>query len=510
MLGSVLLVLLGGVLVSWLIYVHEHHTRIDRLTRNWPQPRSWPIMGHLHLMIPLAGSEFFKHGSKLIFTFIKDHRVKLWLGHRLYFFDCNPKDIQALCSAQQLLEKTADYRFFENWLCEGIFTSRVEKWTHRRKMLSPSFNSNSIREFAKIFERQARILVFKLGEVAASGEPVDFFRLIATYTLDTICETALGVSVGAQKSNNCEYFDYVREALHIVDCRIKNLFYRNEIIYKFTALAARERRVVKALHNFTDDIIKKRCEELKSDQANRNTNDTVNPETEQRRSLSYLDTLLHATAPDGKPLKVTDIREEVDTIIYGGFDLTAATIKFFLYRMTLHMDYQKRCREEIWQVCGRDSNADITIEQMRQLIYLEWCLKEILRLYPSAPIVARHARADCVINDFCIPAGSNVIISPLYMGRCKEFFPDPLTFNPERWSPDAEPKIEPSTFIPFMTGGRSCIGQRYAMVMMKLVLAHCLRNFEFEAASETDREARLTFVVTLHTMKPVFLRVKAV
>ncbi|EDW78945.1 uncharacterized protein Dwil_GK11649 [Drosophila willistoni] len=508
---SIVFGLIALAIGLYLFYVYDYQRRINRLTHNWPGPPSLPIIGHLHILAKLVGGPRpFKRATELVNCYLKDHRGKLWLGTRLYLLDCNPKDIQALCSAQQLLQKTKDYSMFENWLCSGIFTSDVEKWTQRRKMLTPAFNYGMIKQFVNIFERQARILLPRFAALAESGEPVDFFQLVSCYTLDTICETALGVSVNAQSGKKSDYFDAVREILHIIDYRLKNIFYRNSFIYSCTKLFQRERKVLKILHGFTEGIINERLEQIQSDAINRNNSSIENAETGGKQPLSFLDTLLQATTPDGRPLKVQDIREEVDTIIYGGFDLTAATLKFFMYSMTMHMEYQKLCREEVWQICGKNKDDPITMEQVRQLDYMEMCLKETLRMYPSGPITARRATADCQINEFLIPKGSDVIISPMYMGRCKDFFPDPLVFKPERWARDAQPKIEASTFIPFMSGARSCVGQRYAMVMMKLVLAHLLRNFLFEPIGEKQEKARLIFIITLHTSSPYYCRVKAI
>jgi len=141
-------------------------------------------------------------------------------------------------------------------------------------------------------------------------------------------------------------------------------------------------------------------EQLNSDQVNRNFESTANAESSEKKALSCLDTLLLARTPDGEPLQVKDIREEVDTIIFGGFDLTAATLKFFMYNMTLHLEYQQLCREEILQVCGKDTGEAITMEQLHQLDYLEMCIKESMRMYPSGPITARRATANCRISKY--------------------------------------------------------------------------------------------------------------
>ncbi|KAM8708446.1 hypothetical protein ACLKA7_015423 [Drosophila subpalustris] len=511
MIDSPLLIwLLCCVVFTLFFYVYQYQARINRLTSNWPGPPSYPIIGHLHIFAKIIGPRPFSRATDLINGHLKDHRGKLWLGPKLYLFDCNPKDIQELCSAKQLLQKTSDYRVFENWLCECLFTSGMEKWSHRRKMITPAFNYGMIKRFVDVFERQARILVIRLAKMAETSEPFDFFQYISCYTLDTICETALGATVNAQSGQKSDYFDAVRDIMHIIDCRLKNLFYRSSSIYSLTSLAAKEKQLLKTLHGFTEGIITERLEQLNSDKENRNCESTENAESSEKKTLSCLDSLLLARTPDGEPLQVKEIREEVDTIIFGGFDLTAATLKFFMYNMTLHREYQQLCREEILQVCGKDSGEAITMEQLRELVYLEMCIKESMRLFPSGPITARRATANCRINEFLIPKDIDVIISPLYMGRCKDFFPDPLVYKPHRWARDAEPKIEPSTFIPFMTGARSCLGQRYAMVMMKIVLVHLLRKYYFEPVGERQEKARLIFRMTLHTKNPIYCKVRAV
>lgn len=187
--------------------------------------------------------------------------------------------------------------------------------------------------------------------------------------------------------------------LIIIDTRLKNIFYRSARIFRYTSYFRREQELLKTLHGFTEGIIQKRMDELRQDEENRNVT-TLDPKDldGDRPTMSFLDTLLQATGPDGKPLSVKDIREEVDTIIFGGFDLTATTLNFVMYNMTLHPEYQVRCREEVWAVCGRDISEPITAEQVRGLELLEACIKETLRLYPSGPLTARKATANCQIS----------------------------------------------------------------------------------------------------------------
>lgn len=211
MIHYLLLWLFLIVVFGYLVFVYQYQARIERLTSNWPGPRPMPIIGNLHQFMSLIGPRPFKRASFLVDTYFKDHRCKLWLGTKLYFVDCNPRDIHSLGTAQQLLQKTSDYRVFQNWLNEGLFTSNVAKWMHRRKMIMPAFNSAMIKQFGSIFERHARLLVERLDELAGKDKRIDFFQYVSHFTLDTICETALGPTVNSHAEYKSEYCKAVRE-----------------------------------------------------------------------------------------------------------------------------------------------------------------------------------------------------------------------------------------------------------------------------------------------------------
>lgn len=211
MIAYILGLLFLIALIGYLGYMYRYQARLDRLTSNWPGPRTLPIIGHLHLFMSLIGPRPFKRGAELVTAHFRDHRCKLWLGTKLYFVDCNPRDIHALGTAQQLLQKTSDYGVFKNWLGEGLFTSNVDKWIQHRKMIMPAFSYAMIRQFESVFERHARVLVERLDKVAGTEKRVEFFQYISSFTLDTICETALGPTVNSHADHKPEYCAAVRE-----------------------------------------------------------------------------------------------------------------------------------------------------------------------------------------------------------------------------------------------------------------------------------------------------------
>ena len=127
-----------------------------------------------------------------------------------------------------------------------------------------------------------------------------------------------------------------------------------------------------------------------------------------------------------------------------------------------------------------DSDRDCTMEDLNELKYLDYCLKEVLRLYPSAPLIERICNEEVKIGNLLfsfkiiftftdrlflhlkgeniIPAGCNILVLIYGLHRNPEVFPDPLTFNPERFFPEQSVGRHPFAYIPFSAGPRNCIG----------------------------------------------------
>jgi cytochrome P450 family 4 len=106
-------------------------------------------------------------------------------------------------------------------------------------------------------------------------------------------------------------------------------------------------------------------------------------------------------------------------------------------------------------------------------------IKECLRLYPAAPIVARHLVEDTEINGYKLPAGCSVAFNLHKTHRNPVWFPDPERFDPERFRPGSDQAVNrhPFSYLPFGGGPRNCVGQKYAMLQMKTVISTVLRNF---------------------------------
>lgn len=144
----------------------------------------------------------------------------------------------------------------------------------------------------------------------------------------------------------------------------------------------------------------------------------------------------------------------------------------------MHQDVQDKVIVELENLFDT-KDEEVTTDSLPELIYLEMVIKENLRLLPILTLMGRLAEKDIKLKDITIPAGANIIINmfkvhrnPLYWGE------DAAVFNPERFTSENIEKVHPYAFIPFANGPRICIGKRYAMNNIKIILCHFLRNFK--------------------------------
>jgi enediyne biosynthesis protein E7 len=101
--------------------------------------------------------------------------------------------------------------------------------------------------------------------------------------------------------------------------------------------------------------------------------------------------------------------------------------------------------------------------------------------FPPAWTIARNAISEDAILGYRIPAGAIVMLSTYLAHRWEEVWPDPLRFDPDRFSPEAIKDRHPFAYFPFSLGPRICIGMQFSLLEARLVLSLLLRRFHVEA-----------------------------
>jgi cytochrome P450 family 135 len=177
-----------------------------------------------------------------------------------------------------------------------------------------------------------------------------------------------------------------------------------------------------------------------------------------------LSLLLQARHEDGTPMTRLEIRDELMTLLWAGYETTATTLAWALEQLARDSRALERAGEEAEAGGGA---------------YTDAAIKETLRLRPAVPIVAREVKAPFALGEHLIPPG--VVIGPavLLLHHRPDIYPDPGQFRPERF---LERQPDPFAWIPFGGGVRRCIGARFALHEMRVILAALLARVTVQPA----------------------------
>ena len=129
------------------------------------------------------------------------------------------------------------------------------------------------------------------------------------------------------------------------------------------------------------------------------------------------------------------------------------------------------------------------LEEVNESKILDGVLKETLRLNPSLWILPRMAAVDVTIGEYFIPKGANIIMSPFVTHRDASIYHNPNSFIPSRWDGDFEKNLPRGAYIPFSAGPRKCIGDQFALLEMKIIIAIFSNMFKIETIGKFPEAA---------------------
>lgn len=183
-----------------------------------------------------------------------------------------------------------------------------------------------------------------------------------------------------------------------------------------------------------------------------------------------LSMLMHARDEEGDGGRMTDrqLRDEALTLFLAGHETTANALTWTWYLLSQHPHVEERLHAELDALPGGRAPGP---DDLPRLVYTRGVLAESMRLFPPAWVIGRQPLVDVEIGGYRIPAGTIVMMSPWVVQRDARFWPDPLRFDPGRWTPGAEAARHRFAYFPFGAGPRKCIGEGFAWMEGVLVLA---------------------------------------
>lgn len=481
-----------GVLVCILVWWYfSSENPLDKL----PGPPRLPIFGNTFQVMRLPNEKLLD----VLTGYTKEYgdRYMLHVAGQRNLHIAGPSDIEAMLSHSKNVTKSFPYSFLTGWLGSGLLLSTGIEWHKRRKILTPTFHFNILKNFSVIFEEKTKDLVEMLRE--KKGAEVEVMSVISDFTLFAICETAMGTKLDAdQSAATLNYKTAIVNMGLLLLRRITKIWNWIDFVFYRSAEGKLFLQYLDTARSFADKVImdrKSRREENKVEEVMADT------DIGTKRRLAMLDLLLEAEAKG--EIDIKGIRDEVNTFMFEGHDTTALAITYALMLIADHEDVQERIYEEVQNVLG-GVDRPVTMSDLADMKYLEVVIKEVLRLYPSVPFIGREVTEDFMMGDVLVKKGTIVDVHIYELHHREDMFPDAEAFKPERFI--GTTMKHPYAYLPFSAGPRNCIGQRYAMQEMKTNLSEIIRNFRLVPKVKGVRSRVMADALVLRPIDPIYIK----
>jgi cytochrome P450 len=367
-------------------------------------------------------------------------------------------------------------RAFRPFAGEGLFTSDGTLWKQQRKLMQPAFHHRQLAAYAGVMAAHARGMM----DAFVDQELRDIGADMAKLTLGIVVKSRFGAELPREAG------EITQSMLAVLDAANQRMNSALRIpLWVPTARNLRERRAVAKLDATLQVLIRTRRASSES-------------------SDDLLSVLLAAVDEEsGARMSEQQLRDEMMTLFLAGHETTASALTWTWYLLSRHPAVEVKLLEELHRVLGGRAPS---VNDLPKLPYSEMVIREALRLYPPAPGIAREPVVDVTIGGYDVPKGSLIVVNTYAIQRDDRFFPDPERYDPERFAPGWEERIPRYAYLPFGGGRRLCIGNGFAMMEARLILATVAQHYRLSL--EPGETIRAVQLVTLRPSGPVRMRLK--
>ncbi len=405
-------------------------------------------------------------------------------GREIYLLSHPDAVRRVLASDKGNFEKGKAFAAIREFSGKGLFALEGDEWRSHRTLMQPFFTKAAVQAYAKDVIAASEVCALKLEKAAKDNAVIDLNAEMMDLTLDVISRTMFSQPVNELPLKIKKAFEDL----------LKSVAFRSALPFKIPEWlplpdTKRLNRAKKILFTFFDDIIESRRKELEK-----------NPDA---LSQDFLSEIIRASDAQHGVFSQADMRDEILTVFFAGHETTAQAFSWCWYLLSQHRQYDQAVREE-----AREAFSKNEIPELEELQVSKQVFMEAMRLYPPAYGIPRDAVKDDKFDDYVIPKGATVIVSPYVTHRHEDFWERPNEFYPEHFTEEAIKQRHNYAYFPFGAGPRSCIGNHFALLEAQYALSYLSKNFEFHLAQNTPVQALA--VATIKPSKGLPMRVKKV
>ncbi|XP_034946151.1 cytochrome P450 9e2-like [Chelonus insularis] len=364
-------------------------------------------------------------------------------------------------------------------MSKNVFSLRGERWREVRSTLSPSFTASKMKFMFQLVSKCSEDFVKYLVDNPELTKSMDMKDAFTRYTNDVIATAAFGINVNSLTDRNNEFYLRGKDATNF-----KGL--ARSLKFIFGRICPRIMRLLG--YKFLSPETNKFFSDLMTETVQmRNEKGIVRPD--------MIHLLMQAKNNEaGVDISIDDIIAQAFIFFLAGFETSSTYMCFLFHLLACHQDIQERLRIEI-NLAILKNDGKISYDILSEIKYMDMVMNEALRLYPPATLIDRVCIKKFKLpppmkgyEELTVEPGMIMWIPIFGLHHDEKYFPDPEKFDPERFSDENKLNINSSTFIPFGLGPRKCIGERFALMETKIILAHLLQKFTIKPTDKTKEK----------------------
>lgn len=392
--------------------------------------------------------------------------------------------IRSPALAEQVFKK--DFSHFVNhrpiFRDGGLFEKSLlemenEKWKNMRSTLSPAYTGSKLRGMFDLIQKIAQQAsdYLKNNEL---GKDLDLKDFLSRFANDVIASTAFGFEMNSLEDRDNKFFKIGQSVSNLNNFVLMKVLFLTRF-YKFArflgvsilskeqndyfmglVLSSMKVRSEKSI--FRPDMINMLMEVKGIGVHGINEHKSNNDWTDQ------------------------DIVAQCFLFFFAGFRTVSSSLSFVIHELMENKEIQEKLKVEINEVVESLDGDPLTYEALSNMKYIEAVISETLRKWPQLPLVHRVCNKATNLEDpdtgkiIKLKPGDAIQVAAVAIHRDPKYYPDPMRFDPERFSDDNKKSIPANTYMPFGLGPRMCIGNRFAMLEMKALLFYLLKDVTFE------------------------------
>ena len=373
---------------------------------------------------------------------------------------------------------------------KGVFAAEGEDWRRQRRIVTTALNRAGLTEFFPKLANTVGRLQRRWERAADNEDRIDLCGDLMRFTVDVTMQLAFGVDANTLETQGPVIQRHLDRVFPMVHSRLNAPF----PWWRLIRLPS-DRALDRALDELEREVgimVRAARKRMAAEPG--------------RAPENFLEAIISAVETEGSGFSDAEIFANAGTLLLAGEDTTANSMAWTVHYFLNFPEHFDRARQEVDDLVAPGS-AISSLEQTKNLSFLDAFCNESMRLKPVAPLHMAEPLDDATILGCLIPKGTPIMMLARRVATLDKHFGEGKGFDPERWLAGPEERgisHEKSAFIPFGFGPRLCPGRNLALTQIRTVLAMLCRNFEIERVEScVGVEEHLAF-----TMMPANLSVR--